>query len=106
MKQVPDDKGRFGSFGGKYVIETLIPALEELERVYLDVKESTTFQEELKYYLRHYVGRPSELFFAENLTKSFLKAIFKNALLKNNTAEDVHLVRVLQSHALIAYDCF
>ena len=70
MKRVPDEKGRFGPFGGKYVIETLIPALEELERVYLDVRESTNFQEKLRYYLRHYVGRPSELFFAENLTKS------------------------------------
>ena len=70
MKQVPDEKGHFGSFGGKYVIETLMTALEELERVYLDAKNNPKFQEKLKYYLRYYVGRPSELFFAENLTQA------------------------------------
>ena len=51
MKQVPDEKGHFGSFGGKYVIETLMPALEELEDVYLEAKGDIKFQEELKYYL-------------------------------------------------------
>tara|TARA_B100000686_G_scaffold346274_1_gene432630 strand:+ start:404 stop:1597 length:1194 start_codon:yes stop_codon:yes gene_type:complete len=69
MNQLPDKNGHFGSFGGKYVIETLMPALEELEKVYLEARDNPKFQEKLNYYLRHYVGRPSELFFAENLTK-------------------------------------
>lgn len=67
--KIPDDLGHFGSFGGKYVIETLMPALDELEKVYLEAREDPKFNEQLKYYLEKYVGRPSPLFFAENLTR-------------------------------------
>ncbi len=66
---LPDSKGHFGIYGGKYVIETLMPALDELEKVYEDARNDPAFQEKLKYYLRHYVGRPSPLYFAENLTR-------------------------------------
>ncbi len=66
---VPDSLGHFGIFGGKYVIETLMPALEELEKVYQEACADPTFQEQLKSYLHHYVGRPSPLYFAENLTR-------------------------------------
>jgi len=66
---LPDDKGHFGQFGGKYVIETLMPALQELERMYIKTKDDPEFQRQLKYYLEQYVGRPSPLYFAENLTK-------------------------------------
>ncbi|MBI5427107.1 MAG: tryptophan synthase subunit beta [Nitrospinae bacterium] len=67
--QLPDKQGHFGIYGGKYVIETLMPALEELEREYRSACQDPVFQERLKYYLRQYVGRPSPLYFAENLTR-------------------------------------
>ncbi len=65
----PDPTGHFGIFGGKYVIETLMPALEELERVYEEARQDPKFKEDLNYYLAQYVGRPTPLYFAENLTK-------------------------------------
>ncbi len=64
----PDVRGHFGEYGGRYVIETLMPALEELERVYSEAKNDPKFHEELKFYLKHYVGRPTPLYFAERLT--------------------------------------
>ena len=65
----PDKMGRFGKFGGKFVPETLMPALDELEEAYLSAKDDPTFKKEFEYYLREYVGRPSPLYFAERLTK-------------------------------------
>ncbi len=62
-------KGHFGIFGGSYVPETLVSALNELEKAYAEAKTSREFKEELKYYLKHYVGRPTPLFYAANLTK-------------------------------------
>ena len=67
--QQPDVRGHFGQFGGRYVAETLIPALLELEQAYKEAMSDPTFQEEIDYYLKHYVGRPSPLYFAERLTK-------------------------------------
>ena len=64
-----DARGHFGQFGGKYVLETLMPALEELERLYNDVRGDPEFERELKYYLKEYVGRPTPLYYAERLTK-------------------------------------
>ncbi|MFQ5672339.1 MAG: tryptophan synthase subunit beta [Nitrospinales bacterium] len=66
---VPDKQGHFGDFGGKFVIETLMPALDELEKVYREAREDPAFKEQLAYYLKTYVGRPSPLYFAENLTR-------------------------------------
>ncbi len=66
---LPDRKGHFGEFGGKFVIETLMPALEELEKLYLEARNDPEFQKQLRFYLEHYVGRPSPLYFAENLTR-------------------------------------
>jgi len=68
---LPDERGRFGPYGGRYVPETLIPALEELEREYARLKRDPDFLAEFDYYLRHYAGRPSPLFFAENLTRAW-----------------------------------
>ena len=65
----PDARGHYGQFGGKYVIETLMPALESLEQLYEEARNDPKFQSDLKYYLREYVGRPTPLFFAERLTK-------------------------------------
>ena len=64
----PDSKGHFGKFGGKYVIETLMPALQELQTLYEQVQKDPKFKEDLNYYLKHYVGRPTALYFAERLT--------------------------------------
>ncbi len=71
MKEIrlPDERGHYGVFGGKYVIETLMPALKELEQVFASAKSDPSFQKELKNYLRQYVGRPTPLYYAENLTR-------------------------------------
>ena len=61
--------GRFGKFGGKYIPETLVPAIEELEENYLKIKKDKSFKRELNYYLKEYAGRPTPLYFAKNLTK-------------------------------------
>ena len=61
--------GRFGEFGGKYIPETLVPAVEELEKAYLKFKDDKEFKKELRYYLREYAGRPTPLYFAKNLTE-------------------------------------
>ena len=66
---VPDALGRFGSFGGRFVPETLMDALNQLAEAYEEAKADPEFQARLDYYLKHYVGRPSPLFHAERLTK-------------------------------------
>jgi tryptophan synthase beta chain len=60
---------RFGDYGGKYVPETLVPAIEELERAYDRYKNDTHFRKQLQYYLEQYAGRPTPLYFAKNLTE-------------------------------------
>jgi tryptophan synthase beta chain len=67
--QYPDERGHFGVFGGKYVIETLMPALKELEQVFASAQKDPSFQKDLSYYLSQYVGRPTPLYYAENLTR-------------------------------------
>jgi tryptophan synthase beta chain len=64
-----DERGRFGSFGGRYVPEVLMPALLELEEAYAAAKDDPDFQTELAYYLREYVGRPTPLYHAQRLTE-------------------------------------
>ncbi|OKH24152.1 tryptophan synthase subunit beta [Hydrococcus rivularis NIES-593] len=71
--QYPDPFGRFGCYGGKYVPETLMPALSELETAYARYKDDPDFQQELQQLLRDYVGRPSPLYFAERLTAHYAK---------------------------------
>jgi len=66
---LPDGRGYFGPYGGRFVPETLMPALEELEEAYSSVKGDPEFHRELAYYLQHYVGRPSPLYYAEGLTR-------------------------------------
>ena len=65
----PDEHGLFGDFGGQYVAETLMPLILELGREYEKVKDDPAFIEELAYFQRDYVGRPSPLYFAERLTE-------------------------------------
>ncbi len=68
-EQLPDQRGYFGQFGGRFVPETLVPALEQLEREYLKAKADPEFQRELDYYLRQYAGRPTPLYLAERLSR-------------------------------------
>ena len=64
----PDERGHFGIFGGRYVAETLMPLILEVERAYEDAKRDPAFDAEFRRLLAHYVGRPSPLWFAERLT--------------------------------------
>ncbi|WP_042162524.1 tryptophan synthase subunit beta [Paenibacillus gorillae] len=68
MNQVPDEKGRFGKFGGRYVPETLMNALLELEEAYNHYSKDPEFQEEVCYLLHKYSGRPTSLYYAERLS--------------------------------------
>ena len=64
----PDENGLFGIYGGRFVAETLMPLILQLEQAYKDAKADPSFQAELDSFLEHYVGRPSPLYFAERLT--------------------------------------
>lgn len=66
---LPDQHGYFGEFGGRFVPETLVPALDELEQAYADSLHDKNFAKELNYYLTHFVGRPTPLYFAQRLTE-------------------------------------
>src|SRR5881396_1871827 len=65
----PDERGHFGIFGGRFVAETLMPLILDLEKAYADAKADPAFQAEMNGYLKSYVGRPSPLYFAERLTQ-------------------------------------
>lgn len=69
-KVLPDAKGRFGEFGGRYVPETLMQPLQELEDEYFRAQQDPEFQNELNYYLKEFCGRPTPLYYAERLTKN------------------------------------
>lgn len=68
MYQEPNQEGFYGEYGGKFVPETLMYAIQELEATYEESKQDPEFQKELKYYLKQYVGRENPLYFAERLT--------------------------------------
>jgi tryptophan synthase beta chain len=68
LRAGPDERGHFGIYGGRFVAETLMPLMLELERAYAKAKDDPAYQAELKSFLTHYVGRPSPLYFAERLT--------------------------------------
>ena len=69
MNRVPNKNGRFGVYGGRYVPETLVPALEELEQTYAESKRDPAFRNTLRLHLKQYVGRPTPLYFARRLTQ-------------------------------------
>ncbi|HWI55292.1 MAG TPA: tryptophan synthase subunit beta [Desulfobacteria bacterium] len=69
MYELPDERGHFGEFGGKYIPETLMPALYELENAYETAKNDPEFHKEFEYYLSQYVGRPSNLYYAGRFTE-------------------------------------
>jgi len=88
----PDENGRFGTFGGRYVAETLMPLVLELDRAYSAAKADPAFQAELSGYMTHYVGRPSPLYFAERLTRHFggAKIYFKRDELNHTGAHKIN----------------
>jgi tryptophan synthase beta chain len=69
LRTQPDTDGHFGQFGGRYVAETLMPLILDLEKEYRRAKTDPAFEEEFQYLLRQYVGRPNPLYFAERLTE-------------------------------------
>jgi tryptophan synthase beta chain len=69
LRTQPDDQGHFGQFGGRYVAETLMPLILDLEREYKRAKADPAFEDEFQYLLRQYVGRPNPLYFAQRLTE-------------------------------------
>ncbi|SDD93401.1 tryptophan synthase subunit beta [Desulfuromonas thiophila] len=71
MYSYPDERGHYGPFGGRYVAETLMPALLELEQAYGEIQRDPDFLREFDSVLRHYVGRPSPLYHAERLSRHF-----------------------------------
>ncbi|MGH6968775.1 MAG: tryptophan synthase subunit beta [Stellaceae bacterium] len=107
----PDDRGLFGIHGGRFVAETLMPLVLEVERAYEAAKRDPAFAAELRYYLEHYVGRPSPLYFAERLTryckgaKIYLKREDLNhtgAHKVNNTLGQILLARRMSKRRIIA----
>ncbi|MDH3595552.1 MAG: tryptophan synthase subunit beta [Rhodospirillales bacterium] len=69
----PDEQGHFGMFGGRFVAETLMPLILEVERAYEAAKADPAFQQDFDRYAKHYIGRPSPLYFASRLTEHFAK---------------------------------
>ena len=106
-----DRKGHFGIFGGRYVIETLMPALFELEEVYKEAMSDKKFQDDFNYYLKEYVGRPTPLYFAQKLSshlkgpKIYLKRedlIHTGAHKINNTIGQALLTKKIGKKRVIA----
>lgn len=93
-KSGPDSAGRFGGFGGRYVAETLMPLILEVEAAYTRAKADPTFDAEWRHLLTHYVGRPSPLWFAERITQhcSGAKIYFKRDELNHTGAHKINAV--------------
>jgi tryptophan synthase beta chain len=88
----PDERGRFGNYGGRFVAETLMPLILDVERAYEAAKKDPGFAAELAYYLEHYAGRPSPLYFAERLTRHFggAKIYFKRDELNHTGSHKIN----------------
>ncbi len=107
----PDTSGHFGIYGGRFVAETLMPLILEVERAYKSAKGDGAFADEFDYYAKHYIGRPSPLYFAESLTKRLggARIYFKRDELNhtgahkiNNTLGQVLLARRMGKKRIIA----
>ncbi|OGX27951.1 MAG: tryptophan synthase subunit beta [Omnitrophica WOR_2 bacterium RIFCSPHIGHO2_02_FULL_48_11] len=107
----PDKKGHFGEFGGKYVPETLMSMLEELEKQFVRLKKSKAFQKEFHFYLQEYAGRPTNLYLAERLSKHLktLKVYLKREDLLhtgahkiNNTLGQILVAKAMGKQRIIA----
>ena len=92
FKQLPDDKGYFGTFGGRYMSETLMPLILEVEKEYEKIKNESSFKEELSHYMETYIGRPSPLFFAKRISDDLggPKIYFKRDELNHTGAHKIN----------------
>ena len=90
----PDEQGHFGIFGGRFVAETLMPLILDLEQAYAEAKADPAFHAEMNGYLKDYVGRPSPLYFAERLTEHLggAKVYFKREELNHTGSHKVNNV--------------
>lgn len=95
-----DDNGHFGIFGGRFVPETLMPTLLELEEAYNKYRQDPQFWKEVHYYLNEYVGRPSPLYFAENISKELGAKIYLKREDLNHTG--AHKVNNVIAQGLLA----
>ena len=88
----PDKSGHFGKYGGRFVAETLMPLIIEVEKEYIKAKKDSSFKKKLSYYLNNYVGRPSPLYFAERITKKINgpKIYFKRDELNHTGAHKIN----------------
>ncbi len=88
----PDERGHFGRFGGRFVAETLMPLILDLEREYIAAKNDPAFKAEMDYFLKDYVGRPSPLYYAEPMTKHLggAKIYFKRDELNHTGAHKIN----------------
>ena len=109
--KLPDRRGHFGPYGGRYVAETLMPALTELERAYAEVRRDRAFRKDFQFYLREYAGRETPLYFAERLSeklggaKIYLKRedlCHTGAHKINNTIGQILLARRMGKKRIIA----
>ncbi|MEA2028563.1 MAG: pyridoxal-phosphate dependent enzyme, partial [Campylobacterota bacterium] len=96
----PDQNGHFGIFGGRFVPETLMPVLEELKSDYEKIRFDKEFWSEVDYYYKNYVGRPSALYFAENLSKELDAKIYLKREDLNHTG--AHKINHTVAQALLA----
>ncbi len=92
FRQGPDANGHFGPYGGRYVAETLMPLILDLETAYEKAKTDQSFIDEMKYFLEYYVGRPSPLYYAERLTEHLggAKIYFKRDELNHTGAHKIN----------------
>ena len=92
FRTMPDERGHFGIYGGRFVPETLMPLILDLEAAYKAARADPSFQSEMDYFLEHYVGRPSPLYFAERLTERFggAKIYFKRDELNHTGAHKIN----------------
>jgi len=75
-EKLPDERGYFGEFGGRFVPETLMEPLLQLESAYYKIKQDENFKKEYEYYLRNFVGRPTPLYYASKLSKKLKARIY------------------------------
>ena len=92
LRQGPDERGHFGIYGGRYVAETLMPVILEVEKAYREAKNEESFNNELTYFLKHYVGRPSPLYYAKRLSELLggAKIYFKREDLNHTGAHKIN----------------
>lgn len=98
--KLPDNMGHFGDYGGRYISETLMPAIIELEEFYKKIRRDNSFKKEFNYYLKNYVGRPTPLFYAKRLSDIYKSEIYLKREDLNHTG--AHKINNTIGQALLA----